>query len=300
VTNFRRLSFLVLALAGACSQPRSPTTSGGVTLAEMPPEAGYERLGELEVQSGKGCGLLAERGSRDDATAKLRAAASRLGASYVHVTQIEEPRVNHQCQEHEYKLRGVAYRAHPASPAASANEHAVAVAPSAPTLPTVPLVLHDYEGDAALGKPAPATASSSVAVAQVPGDRSTALSVTFTCSGTEQRAALDVWSDVVRGDWRGARSVQLRIKPDSPFGLSVSFMDGHHTGYTQQTQPLAPNTWQTVTLPLEKFWHNPYGPPGDAPGAPVDLSHVEAFGFAPYGCGSGHFLIDDIVVTSDG
>jgi hypothetical protein len=295
VTNLSVVSLSVLALAAACAQPRSPSVSGGVTFAETPPEAGYERLGELQVQSGKGCGLLAERGSRDDAAAKLRAAASRLGASYVHITKVEEPRVNHQCQEHEYKLSGVAYRARPATPPTPPTT-------AAPTTPTheLPLVLHDYEGDATLGKPAPATANSSVTVALAPGERGTALSVTFTCSGTEQRAGLDVWSSVAHGDWRGARSVQLRIKPDSAFGLSVSFMDGHHTGYTQQTQPLSPNTWQSVTLPLDKFWHNPYGPPGDAPGAPVDLSRVEAFGFAPYGCGSGHFLIDDIVVTSDG
>lgn len=79
--------------------------------------------------------------------------------------------------------------------------------------------------------------------------------------------------------------------------LSVSFTDANHAGYTQQTPVLVAGVWQTVTLPFDKFWLNPFGRQGDTPGHPQDRSKVQAFGFAPHGCSNGRFLIDDFTLS---
>jgi hypothetical protein len=107
---------------------------------------------------------------------------------------------------------------------------------------------------------------------------------------------LDTWTEARARDWRDAAALRLKIKPDAPLSLSVSFLDGNHARFTQQTDLLAAGAWQTVTLPLYKFWHDPNGPSGDRPGAAVDLRDVSAFGFAPRDCGSGHFSIDDVAL----
>jgi hypothetical protein len=282
-------------LATAACAPTAPALSpraGQVVISDAAPPADFVEVGPVTAQSGKGCGVLGSPGSRPDAEAKLRAAADKLGASFVRITQREAPRPNHQCMEHEHKLSGVAYRARSAAPAPVPTVAAPPTPP--PTASQLPLVLRNYEGDAAIGKPAPATDSSSVLLALVPGEPSgSALSVTCTCSGPEPRANLDVWATLPGSDLRGASSLTFRIKPDSALALSVSFMDGNHTGYTQQTEPLTPGAWQKVVLPLYKFWHNPFGPPGDKPGAPLDLSRVDALGFAPRACEPARFLIDD-------
>jgi hypothetical protein len=288
------LAMVVPALAGCgAQQPALTPAAQAVVLGDAAPPDGYVEVRSLDVTDGQGCGVFGRSGSREGARQKLRAEAAKLGASYVRITEAEEPKPNHQCLEHQYKLHGIAYRTQAQAPA-------VAAAASAPTLPapTSPVVLQDYEGGAALGKPARATETSNLSISLVASvTSSNALSVAYTCQGDDQRASLDVWNDAPTTDWRGHSSLSLKLKPDAAISLSVSFMDGNHTGYTQHSEPLTPGVWQAVTLPLAKFWHNPFGPPGDKPGAPVDLSNVQSFGFAPLGCTNGHFLIDDIQLT---
>ena len=257
-----------------------------VVLSEAAAPAGFVQLRELSVQSGQGCGVLGRSGSRADAEAKLRGEAAKLGASFVHVTAVREPQPNHQCVEREFKLTGVAYRK-PATPVAATP------APPAPSA-----IVQDYEPGAPVSKASEGTAVSRLELRLVAGEPSgNALSVDYGCSGTEQRALLDVWSAPRARDWSQASALSFRIKPDAAISLSVSFMDGNHAGYTQKTAPLVAGTWQTVTLPFDKFWFNPHGPPGDIPGAPLNRSSVEAFGFAPEGCANGHFVIDDFALT---
>lgn len=289
-------SILLTAVAcGPATPPLSPS-EGKLTLSDAAPPEGYVAVGPVSAQSGKGCGVLGSAGSRPDAEAKLRAAADKLGANYVHITRRDEPRPNHQCMDHEHKLTGVAYRALTAAPAAATLGAVPASAPT-PARPKLPLVLRNYEGDAAIGRPAPATATSNVLLALAAGEPSgNALSVTCTCSGPEPLGNLDVWASLPGSDLRGASAITVRIKPDSALALSVSFMDGNHTGYTQQTESLTPGVWQKVVLPLYKFWHNPFGPAGDKPGLAMDLSRVDALGFAPRACEAAHFLIDDFQV----
>lgn len=281
-----------VAALGCAAKPAVAPQAAKVTLSEKAPPGGYVQIRALSVQSGKGCGLLAERGSREDADQKLRIAAERLGATYVQVTGRREPGPNHLCLDHEYQVSGVAYRL--PTPAAPPSASASAPAPLA-IVPALPHTLLDFEDDATLGKPARSTERSSVALSFAPGESSgTALSVTAKCSGGEPQALLDVWFELGRVDLRSAKAITLRVKPDTALALSVSLLDGNHTGWTQQPAPLTPGVWQTVTLELYKFWHNPYGPPGDKPGAPMDLSAVSALGVAPKDCADGHFLVDDV------
>lgn len=305
----RAALLLVSALLGCASaKPANDPQAEKVRLSEEAPPAGYVPLRALSVQSGKGCGLLADRGSREDADQKLRIAANRLGASYVQITSRREPGANHLCLEHEYKVSGVAYRA-PAPPALVAAPApapalapapapvAVSPVPAAPsaTVPQLPHVLLDFESDATLGKPARSTERSSVALSLAPGESNgTALSIGYRCSGAEPQALLDVWFDLGRLDLRSAKTLSLRVKPDATLALSVSFLDGNRTGWTQQPAPLTPGVWQTVTLELYKFWHDPHGPPGNEPGAPVELSAVGALGISGKDCVDGHFLLDDV------
>ncbi len=282
---------LGLTLLVACAS-RSALLPGAasVTLSEHAPPPGLVEAGRLHAQSGKGCGFTGEGGSREDAEDALRNQAFALHASFVQITSSRSPQPNHQCLQHEYVLEGIAYREPERAPAPT-----LAATPAAPPRPALPIVLSDYEGTATLGRPAAASDHSSVVLALTTGESSpSALSVTYTCSGgDDQRASLDVWNETRLGDWRAFSALSFHIKPDSELVLSVSFMDGHGTGYTSKTERLSPGAWQVVTLPLNKFWHNPFGPPGDHPGAPVDTSRVTAFGFAPQGCQSGHFSIDD-------
>ena len=277
---------LCLAVATACSaRAMEPVVPGAaeIVLSESEAPAGYVEVQQLSVQSGKGCGFAGEAGSRQNADAKLRAEAAKLGATFVHVTDVQAPRPNHQCLEHEYKLSGVAYRKATTAP----------TAPAAPA-PVAAAIVQDYEPGAPLSKPSEPSAVSRLSITLAAGDPSgNALSVDYGCSGTEQRALLDVWSEPRASDWSKAGALSFRIKPDAAISLSVSFMDANHAGYTQQTQQLVAGAWQTVSLPFDKFWLNPFGPQGDVPGQPQDRSHVAAFGFAPHGCANGHFLIDD-------
>lgn len=291
----RRSAVLLATVCLGCgAKPAVAPQAAKVTLSERAPPAGFVEVRALSVQSGKGCGLLAERGSREDADQRLRIAAEKLGATYVRITSRREPGANHLCLEHEYRVSGVAYRPAPPPPAPRAS--APAPTPAA-AVPTLPHTLLDFESDATLGKPARSTERSSVALSLAQGESAgTALSITFKCQGGEPQGLLDVWYELSPLDLRSAKAITLRLKPESALALSVSFMDGNHTGWTQQPPPLTPGVWQTVKLELYKFWHNPFGPPGDKPGAPVDLSAVGALGIAPKDCGDGQFLLDDVRV----
>lgn len=286
---------LCLAVGTGCGAGAvEPVVPGAadVVLSEQSAPAGYVEVRQLSAQSGKGCGIAGQSGSREDAERKLRGEAAKLGATLVQVTDIQVPRPNHQCLEHEYKISGVAYRK-----VAAPAPVVLSSAPKASAPPTPVAVVQDYEPGAPVSKPSEASATSRVTVTLAAGDpKGNALSVDYGCSGVEQRALLDVWSQPRTSDWSKARSLSLRIKPDAAFSLSVSFIDGNHAGYTQQTPPLVAGVWQTVNLPFDKFSLNPFGPQGDKLGQLPELSQVGAFGFAPAGCSNGHFLVDDFTL----
>jgi len=299
-TDFWRsagLGLTLTALGFACA-PREAVAPGAgqVVLSEASPPAGYVKLKDLAVSSGRGCGVLGERGSAEGARTKLRNEALALGASYVQITSVQNPPVNHECMEHEYKLAGAAYR----SSEAAAPPPAVASAARHTSPARDAVLVQDYEPGSPASKPSASTEVSRVNIALAPGEKGgNALSVDYGCSGTEQRASLDVWSETRVRDWTQAGVLSFRIKPDSAMRLSVSFLDANHAGYTQKTQPLVAGSWQSVSLLLEQFRLNPFGPQGNEPGRPVDFSGVQALGFAPEGCSNGHFLIDDFSLSTD-
>ena len=118
----------LLGCSGAKPEPAVPGAASIVLSKDAPP-ATYAELQSLTAQSGKGCGMFGEGGSREEAEAKLRNAAQRLGATYVRITNEQAPGPNHACMEHEYKLSGVAYR--------SADPKSAAPAAPAPALERV-------------------------------------------------------------------------------------------------------------------------------------------------------------------
>lgn len=124
---------------GACgtSKPPLPPQVAGVVVSQAAPPQGYVAIKAIRVSSGKGCGVLGEAGSVEDGYDKLRGEAAKLGASYVQVSFVQKPPVNHQCREHEHKLGGVAFRAPaPAPQAAAAPALATTAASAAPSSPS--------------------------------------------------------------------------------------------------------------------------------------------------------------------
>lgn len=109
---------LAMGCGASAVKPNAPGAAG-VELSENAAPAGYQELGKLSVQSGKGCGFIGTRGSRQDADAQLRSEAAKMGATFVQITGVQTPQPNHQCVEHEYKLQGTAY-GKPAPPPSAA------------------------------------------------------------------------------------------------------------------------------------------------------------------------------------
>jgi hypothetical protein len=116
-------AFAATIATGCGARAVEPATPGAaeIVLSEDAAPAGYVEVSALSVQSGKGCGFTGEPGSRQNAEAKLRSEAAKLGATFVRVTDVQGPRPNHQCLEHEHKLSGVAYRKAAAPAAATAS-----------------------------------------------------------------------------------------------------------------------------------------------------------------------------------
>jgi hypothetical protein len=119
------------ACGGSVPPPQAPGAAQ-VVLSPASPPAGYVQVRPLAVVSGKGCGVMGTPGSAQGAQELLRNEAAKLGASYVQVVSAEKPPINHQCQEHEHKLKGVAYRK-------------AAAAPLAPSATPQPFGLHTAE-----------------------------------------------------------------------------------------------------------------------------------------------------------
>jgi hypothetical protein len=107
-----RLALLAMAVAACAGNTPGPQTPGAraVVLSEAAPPAGYVEVQSVSAHSGKGCGVFGETGSRERAETKLRDEAAKLRATYVRITSVQAPGINHECVEHEYKLNGVAYR----------------------------------------------------------------------------------------------------------------------------------------------------------------------------------------------
>ncbi|HEY6080458.1 MAG TPA: hypothetical protein VIW29_16705 [Polyangiaceae bacterium] len=142
MTAIRQLAwaFCAVMVAACGSKPALSPQAAAVVVSEAAPPSGFVSVKELRVTSGKGCGVLGERGSVEDGYDKLRVEAAQLGAGYVQVSFVQKPPVSHQCMQHEHKLGGVAFRAPAAAkaPVAAAPVAAPAPPPPAPAPLCVP------------------------------------------------------------------------------------------------------------------------------------------------------------------
>lgn len=123
------ITITLAGCGGSAPPPRDPREAA-IVISESPPPAGYVGLRPLVVTSGDGCGLLGTPGSEEGARANLRRAAVQAGASYVQITFLRKPPINHQCREHEFKMGGIAYRRADTAPRPAAGASAASSAPA--------------------------------------------------------------------------------------------------------------------------------------------------------------------------
>jgi hypothetical protein len=113
------LGSLACALRTEPVQPLSGAALG-VELSNGAPPSTHTLLGPIEATHGHGCGVIGKDGTLEGARNALREAASKRGADFVRVLESIEPHATRLCFEHEYRLRGLAYRgANQPAPAAT-------------------------------------------------------------------------------------------------------------------------------------------------------------------------------------
>jgi hypothetical protein len=110
-------------------------------------------------------------------------------------------------------------------------------------------------------------------------------------------AGRDVWCDSENRDWTTGRALSFQIKPANPERISVSFMDRNRVVYTAWID-LQGGVWQPVLIRFQQLRPNPYVQPPDAKtGAPMDLSDIGGFAFAPHNRSSGQLRVSRFVLT---
>ena len=130
------LAALSACLNNASVPPLSPAAQS-VRIGGDPP-SGARLVGPISATHGNGCGIANQRGTEEGATAALREAAARRGATFVKVTKTIKPYPGHDCFHQEFTLEGLAYSVDDVKPGASAAVSAPAPIASAPlvTAPT--------------------------------------------------------------------------------------------------------------------------------------------------------------------
>ncbi|MET0794375.1 MAG: carbohydrate binding domain-containing protein [Polyangiaceae bacterium] len=114
---------------------------------------------------------------------------------------------------------------------------------------------------------------------------------------TENPAGRDVWCDAEVRDWSTGSAISFQIKPAGPEKLSVSFFDRNRVVYTTWSV-LEGGVWQPVRVEFAQLRPNPYFQPPDAKtGAPIDVSDIRGFAFAPHSQASGRLLVTKFVLA---
>lgn len=114
---------------------------------------------------------------------------------------------------------------------------------------------------------------------------------------TDDPAGRDVWCDAQHRDWTLGRAISCRVNPDHPVRLSLSFLDRNGVAYTSWSD-LEGGVWQTVRIPFDQIRPNPYfQPPGADSDAPIDVSDVAEFGFAPHDETAGRLAISRFLLV---
>lgn len=105
------LLVLVMAAAG-CTAGKVATLpdTSRVRVGSQPPSGPNEQLGAITAKHGGGCGLYGARGSYEGAFTLLRNKAAELGADYVQILRVTEPRMEGICLSQAFVIDGMAYR----------------------------------------------------------------------------------------------------------------------------------------------------------------------------------------------
>lgn len=122
----RTFGLVVLTLVGAgCAAtevviaPDAPRVRTGT----QPPIGAFEQLGALTAQHGGGCGLYGTRGNYEGAYTILRNKAAKLGADYVQILRVTEPRLEGICMNQAFVIDGMAYKlSHGQAPVGSSGQ----------------------------------------------------------------------------------------------------------------------------------------------------------------------------------
>lgn len=100
-----------LLLAGCtAAQVAVAPDAARIQVGTQPPRGLYEQLGAITAKHGGGCGVYGTRGDYEGAYTILRNKAAQLGADYVQVLRVTEPRLEGFCMNQSYVIDGIAYR----------------------------------------------------------------------------------------------------------------------------------------------------------------------------------------------
>ena len=103
----------------------------------------------------------------------------------------------------------------------------------------------------------------------------------------------DEWGGV---NWKGAKTLSLRVNTSSPAQLTIAFNDNNQVAYVADLPATQGKGWETFSLPLSAFEVNKYyQPPQAKKGAAQDLSHLESFNIGFKSGQKGSVQIDDLL-----
>lgn len=105
---------LVTGLVG-CASPTPPPVfllegARDVRVAKSDPPDSYKEVGQVSAADGQGCGRFGYQGTYERAMVLLKNRAYQMGADYIQLFTMSEPRLVSDCFVNQYKLSGTAYK----------------------------------------------------------------------------------------------------------------------------------------------------------------------------------------------
>ncbi|MFZ5896521.1 MAG: hypothetical protein ACOY0T_36035 [Myxococcota bacterium] len=157
------------------------------------------------------------------------------------------------------------------------------------------IVVHAFREDLAGVRAARSDVRLSVARDAALGDEAV-LVVDYPAASADP-AARDVWCETEARDWTVGRALSFYAQSERAIRISLSFPDRNGVAYTAWAD-LEAGAWQQVRIVFDTIRPNPYfQPPGAQLGAPIDVSEVNAVGFAPHDPSPGRLAIGKLVVS---
>ena len=105
---------LVTSLVGCASSTPPPLFlldgARNVRVAKSDPPDSYKEVGQVSAADGKGCGGFGYTGTYERVMVLLKNKAYQMGADYIQLFTISEPRLVDECFVNQYKISGTAYK----------------------------------------------------------------------------------------------------------------------------------------------------------------------------------------------